>query len=264
MPSRIESPTVGARTELLRNDAGVWCIVVAGGTGRRFGSMKQFELLAGSRVIDRSVRIAAEVCDGVVVVLPEQVLGTPGSTVDHADAVVAGGDTRAASVRAGLSRVPPDAQVVLVHDAARPLASVGLFRRVVAAVRAGSDAVVPAIEVVDTIRAVDGGVVDRARLRAVQTPQGFRADVLRRAHATESEATDDAGLVENCGGHVTLIEGERTNLKLTDPADIDVATAWLSAPTETSGASGDSGPPGESRESRASAAAGGSTTPATA
>src|SRR3954469_24480118 len=99
-------------------DGGGGCIVVAGGWGRRFGSMKQFEPLGGERVIDRSVRTAAEACDGVVVVVPSEVLAGPQGSVPDADLVVAGGDTRAGSVRAGLAAVPAEATVVLVHDAA--------------------------------------------------------------------------------------------------------------------------------------------------
>lgn len=213
----------------VRQGGPIWCVVVAGGTGRRFGSMKQFEVLAGERVIDRSVRVAAALCDGVVVVVPAGVLRSAEAEVEHADLVVAGGATRAESVRAGLAAVPADAAVVLVHDAARPLASPALYERVIRAVRDGSAAVVPAIAVVDTIRAVDGQVLDRDRLRAVQTPQGFDAAILRSVHASAPEATDDAGLVEAVGGSVTLVEGERTNLKVTDPADMIVAAALLSA-----------------------------------
>jgi len=207
----------------------VWCILVAGGSGRRFGAMKQFEDLAGERVIDRSARTAAAACDGVVVVLPADVLGTPAAEVTAADVVVAGGATRAGSVRAGLAVVPPEATVVLVHDAARPLASGALFRRVIDAVRTGAVAVVPAVPVVDTVRAVGGGVVDREALRAVQTPQGFDAATLRAVHAQGVEATDDAGSVEAAGATVVLVDGERANLKITDPQDRAIAAALLGA-----------------------------------
>ncbi len=207
----------------------VWCIVVAGGSGRRFGAAKQFEALDGVRIIDRSAATARAACDGVVVVVPAAALGTPAGVVAAADRVVAGGDTRAASVRAGLDAVPPDAGVVLVHDAARPLAPVGLFQRVVAAVRAGAVAVVPAVAVTDTIRQVGAGVVDRDGLRAVQTPQGFSAEALRAAHAGGDDATDDAGLVERAGATVVLVDGEPTNLKVTDAHDLVVAQALLRA-----------------------------------
>ncbi len=213
----------------------VWCVVVAGGSGRRYGGAKQFELLAGRRVIDHSVAAAASVCDGVVAVLPADALAGADGAVPGAAAVVAGGDTRAGSVRAGLATVPDDAEVVLVHDAARPLATAELFARVVAAVRAGAPAVVPVVPVADTIReVVDGAsrVVDRDRLRAVQTPQGFDAATLRAAHAADGDATDDAGLVEAAGGMVALVEGEAANRKITDPDDRLVAEAVLAARTE--------------------------------
>ncbi len=208
---------------------GVWCIVVAGGSGRRWGGAKQFELLAGERVIDRSVAVAATACDGVVAVVPADDDGRPVTDVPRASMIVVGGGTRSASVRAGLGAVPEDASVVLVHDAARPLVTHQLFDRVIDAVRAGAVAVVPAVAVVDTIRRAGGGVVDRDELRAVQTPQGFDAATLRRVHAAEPDASDDAGLVEAAGGTVVLVEGDRENLKLTDPADRIVAEAVLSA-----------------------------------
>jgi len=141
--------------------------------------------------------------------------------------VVAGGATRSASVANGLAAVPLSASVVLVHDAARPLASPDLFARVADAVRRGADAAVPVVAVVDTVRDVHGGTLDRERLRAVQTPQGFRADVLRSVHDGLAEATDDAALVEAAGGSVVLVDGERSNLKITEPSDLDVAAALV-------------------------------------
>ncbi|MFI5043775.1 MAG: 2-C-methyl-D-erythritol 4-phosphate cytidylyltransferase [Acidimicrobiales bacterium] len=202
----------------------VWCIVVAAGSGSRFGAAKQFEPLGGERVVDRSTGAAAAVCDGVVVVVPDTGVSTPTS----ADVRVVGGSTRSESVRRGLEQVPASVDIVLVHDAARPLASPDLFRRVITSIAAGADAAVPVVPVTDTIRDVSGGVVDRGRLRAVQTPQGFRASVLRRAHATRGDATDDAGLVEAAGGVVELVEGERTNLKLTTRDDLVIAESLLS------------------------------------
>lgn len=217
------------------SDGEVWCIVVAAGAGRRFGGAKQFELLAGERVLDRSVAAARAACDGIVVVMPPDATGD-----DVPPGVVAapGGPTRSASVRAGLAAVPRSAQVVLVHDAARPLASPELFERVVAAVRAGATAVVPAVEVVDSVRRVGGGPVDRTELRAVQTPQGFAAGALRAAHAGGGDATDDATLVEAAGHRVVLVPGERTNLKLTDPVDLDLAAALLARVDRGGGDSG--------------------------
>lgn len=195
--------------------------MVAAGSGRRFGRAKQYELLDDERVVDRAVRIAASVCDGVVLVLPQDQRDDVG--VEHASVTVPGGATRSDSVRAGLGAVPDDARVVLVHDAARPLASPQLFHRVIDTVRGGASAVVPVVPVTDSVRDVGGGVVDRDRLRAVQTPQGFDAAVLRAAHLGEPEGSDDAGLVEATGEAVVLVEGEPTNLKLTHAHDLDLA-----------------------------------------
>ena len=234
MTVRFVSVSAGP-ANLEKPDGGVWCIVVAAGSGQRYGGAKQFDLVAGRRVVDRSVETAAAVCDGVVVVLAPDAIGSSAASVPGADHVVSGGSTRAASVRAGLAVVPDDAAVVLVHDAARPLATVALFGRVVAAVQGGAVAAVPAIGVTDTIRDVDGGVVDRDRLRAVQTPQGFRAATLRAAHASDGEATDDAALVERDGGTVALVEGETTNLKITGRHDRVVAEAILAERADQGG-----------------------------
>jgi 2-C-methyl-D-erythritol 4-phosphate cytidylyltransferase len=200
----------------------VWVVVAAAGSGSRYGGAKQYEQLGGRRVLDWSLAAARESGDGVVLVV------SPGASLDEdADRVVVGGDTRSASVRAGVDAVPDSAAVVLVHDAARPLASPALFGAVVAAVRSGAAAVVPGVVPVDTIRRRDGGVVDRSELVAVQTPQGFRSEVLRDAHRDGPDATDDAGLVEAAGHAVTVIEGETANRKITTPDDLVVAEALL-------------------------------------
>jgi 2-C-methyl-D-erythritol 4-phosphate cytidylyltransferase len=204
----------------------VWAIVVAGGAGRRFGGdsvPKQFMELGGLRLIDWALAAAGTACGGLVVVLP----------ADHLDATlaagvtaVAGGATRSASVRAGLAAVPADAGVIVVHDAARPLADAALFDRVIAAVRAGADGAVPGVPVADTIKRVDpsAGLVletlDRWALLAIQTPQAFAAAALRRAHAGGGEATDDAALVEAAGGRVVVVHGDPANLKITGPDDL--------------------------------------------
>jgi 2-C-methyl-D-erythritol 4-phosphate cytidylyltransferase len=207
----------------------VWAIVVAAGEGRRFGQLKQFASLSGRPVIEWSLDSSRSVARGVVAVVPQPSLGTPG-VGRGADRVIAGGPTRAASVRRGLAAVPDSAAVIVVHDAARPLASRELFRAVVGAVEAGADAAVPGVAVVDTVKRVNGGRVvetlDRTDLVAVQTPQAFRADVLRQAHAGEPEATDDAGLVEALGACVVVVPGEYHNLKLTSPDDLALAERW--------------------------------------
>ncbi|HEY7104994.1 MAG TPA: 2-C-methyl-D-erythritol 4-phosphate cytidylyltransferase [Acidimicrobiia bacterium] len=208
----------------------VWGIVVGAGRGDRFGEPKQFCNLAGVRVIDRACALLRSECDGVVVVLP------PGVSWDGDAAVTAvpGGSTRAESVRRGLAAVPAGAEVVLVHDAARPLATAAVCDAVIGAVREGADASVPALPVRDTIKRIDGGrvveTVDRASLVAVQTPQAFRAEALRAAHAAGDDATDDAALVEAAGGTVVVVPGDPRNIKITTPDDLLVAAALLERP----------------------------------
>ena len=202
----------------------VWAIVVAAGTGSRFGGPKQYEALGDRRVLDWSLAAVRSVASGVVLaVLPERA----DDPEPAADVVVAGGTTRSASVRAALAAIPESADVVVVHDGARPLASPALFEAVVAAVRAGADAAVPGIPVADTVKRVVDGVVlttlDRTDLVTVQTPQAFSAAALRRAHDDTASATDDAALVEAVGGRVVVVPGEADNAKLTTPADLSAA-----------------------------------------
>jgi 2-C-methyl-D-erythritol 4-phosphate cytidylyltransferase len=202
----------------------VWTIVVAAGSGTRFGGLKQFEELGSQRVVDWAIKTALRATDGVVVVLPAHA-----PPVASGDVVsVAGGATRSASVRNGLAAVPEDASVILVHDGARPFASLDLFDRVVDAVRGGADGAIPGVAVTDTIKRVDSagtivGTVDRANLRAVQTPQAFRSGALRDAYIGGSDATDDAAVVEVAGGRVVVVEGDPENRKITTPADLDWA-----------------------------------------
>jgi len=209
----------------------VWAVVVAAGSGSRFGTKKQFLDLGGQRVVDRAVRIAAAHSRGVVVVLPADAVDS--EVAVSGAVVVAGADSRSGSVRCGLAAVPHDATVILIHDGARPLASDDLYERVVASVAGGADAVVPVVAVTDTIRHRSSGVVDRGQLVAVQTPQGFRASVLRAAHQPGEEATDDATLVEACGARVVLVDGERDNIKITDPSDLEIARLLLARSGET-------------------------------
>lgn len=206
----------------------MWTIVVAGGSGQRFGRPKQYEDLGGRRVLDWAVAAATDASEGVVLVLPA-------ADVDPTNPhQVAGGTTRSESVRNGLAAVPPHASIVCVHDAARPFASAALFTSVVDAVARGADAAVPGVPVADTIKVVSpDGVVqhtpDRSTLVAVQTPQAFRASALRRAHASGAEGTDDASLVEALGGRVVVVEGEVRNRKITHPDDLVWARAEVGA-----------------------------------
>lgn len=219
----------------------VWTIVVAGGSGSRFGRPKQYEMVGGRRVLDWSVAAARRVSTGVVVVVPADDVAReagPGRIV------VGGGSTRSDSVRAGLAAVPDDATVVCVHDAARPFAGPDQFAAVVSAVLGGADAAVPGVAVTDTIKVVDSdGVVvdtpDRSALVAAQTPQAFRADALRRAHAAGGDATDDAALVERAGGRVVVVPGHDDNRKITRPEDLDWAREVVAA--RSSSADGDMG-----------------------
>jgi len=204
-----------------------WAIVVAAGSGTRFGGAKQFARLGDDTVVDRAVRVARNACDGVVVVLPDDSSWDAPAGV----ACARGGATRSDSVRAGLALVAPDADVIVVHDAARPLASPALFERVIRAVVDGADGAVPALPVADTVKRVEGDriveTVPRDGLVGAQTPQAFRADALRAAHRVGAIDTDDAALVEANGGVVRIVPGDRRNLKLTLPDDLQLARALL-------------------------------------
>jgi 2-C-methyl-D-erythritol 4-phosphate cytidylyltransferase len=211
-----ESGTVGA-------------VIVAAGRGERFGAPKQFLLLNGVRLVDYAVTACREFADHTVVVLP------PGAVWQGAPvhAAVAGGDQRSDSVRAGLAALPATVEIVIVHDAARPLASPDLFRTVIDAVRGGADAAVPGIPVSDTLKRVEGmrvvETVPRESLVAVQTPQAFRAAALRAAHASGGDATDDAALVEAAGGCVVVVAGDADNVKLTTTQDLERAAVLLAS-----------------------------------
>lgn len=199
----------------------VFGIVVAAGSGERFGRPKGVVELAGKPLWSWAAdALASGGCDDVVVV------------GDMAGAI-SGGARRRDSVAAGLAVAPDRATLVLVHDAARPLASAELVRRVIDRLAVGDiDAVVPGLAVRDTLKRVIGEMVahtvDRTDLVSVQTPQGFTIDALRRGHAFDNdEATDDAALVEREGGTVAIIAGDDHNLKMTYPGDLAVAEALL-------------------------------------
>ncbi|HEV7958222.1 MAG TPA: IspD/TarI family cytidylyltransferase [Acidimicrobiales bacterium] len=199
-------------------------VVVAAGRGTRFGGTKQFALIDGETVAARSVAACRSVASHVVLVVPEEYDG-PG---EGADVVVTGGSSRAASVRCGLARCE-DADIVIVHDAARPFASPALFEAVVAAIAGGAAAAIPGLALTDTIKRITqkddvmavADTLAREELVAVQTPQAFRRDVLERAHERGDDATDDAGLVEAIGAVVVVVPGESTNVKITRPHDLE-------------------------------------------
>jgi len=196
-------------------------IVPAAGAGERLGAdvPKAFAVLGGRPMVEWSLDVLREVCDRVVVAVPAD-------RVDPPD-FVAGGTTRSESVRNALDAAP-EASVVVVHDAARPLVTVELVRRCLDALE-GFDGVIAAAPVTDTVKVVEEEQVirtpDRGRLWAAQTPQVFRADVLRRASG--DEATDDAALVEAIGGRVRVVEGTPENIKVTTALDVRVAEMLL-------------------------------------
>ncbi|HEU0287357.1 MAG TPA: 2-C-methyl-D-erythritol 4-phosphate cytidylyltransferase [Nocardioidaceae bacterium] len=216
-------------------------IVPAAGSGVRLGADRPKALvsLAGEPLVVHALRALrdSEVVDRVVVAAPpdrvdELTAMLPAAWSGWAT-VIAGGTVRQASVAAGLESLSGDHELVLVHDAARALVPPAVVIRVVDALRAGAPAVIPVVPVSDTVKRVrDGRVletVDRASLYAVQTPQGFRRDVLAEAHAnaTETAATDDAGLVERSGGEVCVVDGDAEAFKITAPLDLALAEAVL-------------------------------------
>ena len=190
-------------------------------------------MLGHQRVVEWSVATARTCCEGVVLVVnPDMVNDTD---LPNAEIVVAGGESRSESVRNGLQVVPPEATIVIVQDAARPGASVDLYRSVIEAVQAGADAAVPGLAVHDTLKRVidtpSGKEVtetlDRDTLMAIQTPQAFKRQMLEAAHAHGHDATDDAGLVEAIGGTVNVVAGELAAIKITTPNDLNVAAELM-------------------------------------
>ena len=206
-------------------------ILPAAGSGERLGASgpKAFALCGGRPLLDWSLEVLGSVCDRVVVAVPA-------GYEEGADRVV-GGASRSASVRAALAAAP-EATVAVIHDAARPLVSRELVERCIAALADGFDGAVAAAPVSDTIKEAgpDGRVVrtlERSKLWAIQTPQVFRADVLRRALDVADDvlaaATDDASLVEATGRSVCVVEAPADNLKVTRPVDLELAEALLRA-----------------------------------
>ncbi len=215
--------------------AGTVAVVPAAGSGRRLaaGVPKAFVRLDGRTLIERAVSglLESGVVDRVVVAVPADHSDEAKTILGHAATVVAGGLDRGASVRLALAAAD-EPELVLVHDAARALTPPGLVVRVVEALRAGHCAVVPALPLSDTIKAVDadGVVLDtpqRAGLRAVQTPQGFAADLLLRAYqqAGAADFTDDASMVERIGGRVRVVDGDPLAFKITTRLDLLLAQA---------------------------------------
>lgn len=215
-------------------------IIVAGGSGRRMQSSlpKQFMILGNEPVVARTINTFAEVLPGaeIVVVLPAEHIELWRSLAARFDVAVhkcvAGGKERFDSVKRGIEALSSEVEFIAVHDGVRALVSKKLILRTVLAADE-HDAVIPVVDVTDSIRRVEGEesfIVPRSELRAVQTPQVFRAELLRRAYALPYDPlfTDDASVVEMAGGRIALVEGERSNLKLTTPEDMAWAEWWLS------------------------------------
>lgn len=217
-------------------------VVPAAGRGERLGpgTPKALRELAGVPILVHAVRAvaASRAVELVVVAAPPDGVGLVASLLADHDLsaevlVVAGGGTRQDSVRLAVASLPAEFTGVLVHDAARPLVPVELVDAVAAAIRAGAEAVIPALPVADTVKEVADGIVvatpDRAGLVAVQTPQGFSREVLEKAHAAAAgdAATDDAGLVERLGVRVRTVPGSEEAFKVTRPLDLLLAEALL-------------------------------------
>lgn len=243
----------------------VWGILLAAGSGARFGGPKQYQELGGQTLLQRSLAPLLECCDGVVLVVPggsasppptpspgSSEPSSPGSSEppspgnaerasqDGGDqswgsrvVLVAGGDSRAASVRAGLAAVPAGATVIVVADAAHPLASPSLVRQLVAQVQAGADGAIPGLPLTEVIgRVSDDGVLVGSLPRAghvlVQTPHAFRADLLRRAHAGGADGVEDSAMVaaldvDGRPARVVVLPGEPANLHVTTAAELELA-----------------------------------------
>jgi len=219
----------------------VWALLVAAGSGERLGEErpKAFVRLGELPLLAEPLRRLDESSwiDAIVVVVPAgweepAILLAEELSASKVVASVSGGATRAESVRAGLTEVPQDVRVVLVHDGARPLVSDALIERVLAPLSEGWDGVVPGLPLADTVKRVERDAVvetvDRAGLVGVQTPQAFLAPTLRAAYGGElGGATDCASLVEARGGRVRWVEGDRRLLKVTTPEDLELVSSWL-------------------------------------
>jgi 2-C-methyl-D-erythritol 4-phosphate cytidylyltransferase len=218
----------------------VWAVLVAAGRGERLGDSrpKAFARLGELPLLAEPLRRLDESgwIDAVVVVAPPEweepaILLAEEVGASKVIACVTGGDSRSASVRAGVAEVPDDAAVILVHDAARPLLPDEVIGRLLAALGDGYDGAVPVLPVTDTVKRVRDGVVDETLVRdelvSVQTPQAFAAAALRAALAGGAEGSDCASLVEANGGRIRTVEGDERLLKVTTRADLERVASWL-------------------------------------
>jgi 2-C-methyl-D-erythritol 4-phosphate cytidylyltransferase len=219
----------------------VWALLVAAGAGERLGAdrPKAFVRLGELPMLAEPLRRLdeSEWVDAIVVAVPggweePAILLAEELSAGKVVAAVAGGETRAESVRSALAEVPEEALVALVHDAARPLVTDEVIGRVLAPLSEGWDGVVAGVPVVDTVKTVEGrgvtGTLARDNLVAVQTPQAFSAATLRNAYAGDlTGATDCSSLVEAQGGRVAWVDGDPRLLKVTTPADLELVASWL-------------------------------------
>ena len=219
----------------------VWAVLAAAGRGERLGSdrPKAFARLGGRPLLAESLERLEESgwIDAIVIAAPPDweepsILVAEEIAATKVSSAVTGGESRSESVRLALEEVPEEAAVVLVHDAARPLLPEEVIERVLAPLSEGWDGVVPAVPLADTVKRVDGDRVvetlPRDDLVAVQTPQAFLADTLRRAVSGDvSSATDCASLVESQGGRIKVVEGDPRLLKVTDADDLALVESWL-------------------------------------
>jgi 2-C-methyl-D-erythritol 4-phosphate cytidylyltransferase len=219
----------------------VWAVLAAAGSGERLGAdrPKAFVRLGERPLLAESLeRLDASAwIDAIVVAAPRgweepAILLAEELGCGKVSACVTGGARRADSVRAAVAEIPDDAAAIVVHDAARPLVTDDVLARGIGALGEGWDGAIPALPVSDTVKRVEGDqvveTVDRSTLRAVQTPQVFAADVLRRALvAADADWTDCSAAVEAAGGRVKVVPGDARLLKVTEPADLERVASLL-------------------------------------
>ena len=220
-------------------------IIVAGGSGRRMGGAlpKQFMMLDNEPILARSINRMHEALPAaeIVVVLPEEHVELWKNLAARFDVarhkIALGGKERFHSVKNGLAALSDEVAIVGIHDAVRPLASKKLIIKLFLEAE-NNTAVIPVVAPIDSYRIVEGDnsrIIDRSALRMVQTPQVFQAEALRKAYEQpfSSTFTDDASVMEAAGHKVTLVEGERENIKITTPSDMLIAEAIINAESET-------------------------------
>ena len=220
-------------------------IIVAGGSGRRMGGAlpKQFMMLDNEPILARSINRMHEALPAaeIVVVLPEEHVELWKNIAARFDVarhkIALGGKERFHSVKNGLAALSDEVAIVGIHDAVRPLASKKLIIKLFLEAE-NNTAVIPVVATIDSYRIVEGDnsrIIDRSALRMVQTPQVFQAEALRKAYEQPFSATftDDASVMEAAGHKVTLVEGERENIKITTPSDMLIAEAIINAESET-------------------------------